>query len=97
MSEHLTTNWRHQAACTDVDPELFFPVGRPGVTPPEQDARTTRAKAVCRGCPVKAECLTWALDHGDDYGVWGGMDPDERRALKQRQARRPGRPRREAA
>jgi WhiB family redox-sensing transcriptional regulator len=46
-----------------------------------------QAKAVCRRCPVTDECLSWALESGQDAGIWGGMGEDERRALKRRGAR----------
>ena len=68
-------DWRHKAVCRDEDPELFFPVGNSG---PAQIADAL----VCNRCPVTTECLTWALDSGQDAGVWGGMSEDERRALK---------------
>ena len=45
------------------------------------------AKAVCRRCAVVDECLRWALETGQDAGVWGGLSEDERRALKRRNAR----------
>jgi WhiB family redox-sensing transcriptional regulator len=45
------------------------------------------AKAVCRRCPVVDTCLAWALESGQDAGVWGGLSEDERRALKRRNAR----------
>ena len=45
------------------------------------------AKAVCRRCPVIDSCLAWALESGQDAGVWGGLSEDERRALKRRNAR----------
>jgi len=45
------------------------------------------AKAVCRRCDVVDQCLQWALESGQDAGVWGGMSEDERRALKRRAAR----------
>jgi WhiB family transcriptional regulator, redox-sensing transcriptional regulator len=76
-------DWRHRAACRDEDPELFFPVGTSGPAL----LQITEAKAVCRRCPVNAECLNWALTSGQDAGVWGGMSEDERRALKRRNAR----------
>lgn len=76
-------DWRHRAACADKDPELFFPVGDSGPALLQIKA----AKAVCRHCPVIAECLTWSIETGLDAGVWGGMSEDERRALSQRKAR----------
>lgn len=76
-------DWRHRALCRDEDPELFFPVGTGGPAL----AQIAEAKAVCRRCPVISECLTWALETGQDAGVWGGMSEDERRALKRRHAR----------
>ncbi len=70
--------WRQRSACRDEDPELFFPVGTTG---PAQ-RQLEEAKAVCRRCLVIRECLNWALDTGQDAGVWGGLDEDERRALR---------------
>ena len=76
-------DWRHRAACLDEDPELFFPVGN-GEPALEQAGE---AKAVCRGCAVADTCLRWALETGQDAGVWGGLGEDERRALKRCLAR----------
>jgi WhiB family redox-sensing transcriptional regulator len=45
------------------------------------------AKAICRRCDVREQCLSWALESGQDHGVWGGLSEDERRALKRRAAR----------
>ena len=45
------------------------------------------AKAICRRCTVVDVCLKWAIESGQDAGVWGGMSEDERRALKRRNAR----------
>ncbi|MER7929833.1 WhiB family transcriptional regulator [Streptomyces sp. NPDC096057] len=39
------------------------------------------AKIVCIGCPVRLDCLAYALDHREEYGVWGAMTERERRAL----------------
>ncbi|MFJ1896165.1 MULTISPECIES: WhiB family transcriptional regulator [unclassified Streptomyces] len=77
-------NWRERAACREEDPDLFFPIGTTGPAL----VQTEDAKAVCRGCPVRAECLRWALENGQDTGVWGGLGEDERRALKRRSRRR---------
>ena len=76
-------DWRHDAVCRDEDPELFFPVGNSGPAL----LQIAEAKAVCRRCPVASECLAWALESGQDAGVWGGLSEDERRALKRRSSR----------
>ncbi|MGI8532307.1 MAG: WhiB family transcriptional regulator [Geodermatophilaceae bacterium] len=76
-------DWRHRAICRDGDPELFFPIGNTGPAL----LQIEQAKAVCRRCPVTQDCLTWALETGQDAGVWGGLSEDERRALKRRTAR----------
>jgi WhiB family transcriptional regulator, redox-sensing transcriptional regulator len=73
-------DWRHHAICRDEDPELFFPIGTSGPAL----LQVEQAKAVCRRCTVTEECLSWALESGQDAGVWGGMSEDERRALKRR-------------
>ncbi len=76
-------DWRHNAACRDEDPELFFPIGNTGPAL----AQIEEARAVCKRCDVINDCLQWALSHGQDAGVWGGLSEDERRTLKRRNAR----------
>ncbi|MCA2229147.1 WhiB family transcriptional regulator [Nonomuraea sp. NPDC052129] len=76
-------DWRHRAACRDVDPELFFPIGNTGPALMQIE----EAKQVCRSCSAVDLCLKWALESGQDAGVWGGLSEDERRALKRRSAR----------
>jgi WhiB family redox-sensing transcriptional regulator len=76
-------DWRHRSACRDENPELFFPVGNTG--PALQQIE--EAKKVCQRCSVINECLKWALESGQEAGVWGGLSEDERRALKRRAAR----------
>ena len=80
---NMTMDWRHRAACRDVDPELFFPVGNTGPA----IAQIEEAKKVCMRCSVREECLQWALESSQDSGVWGGLSEDERRAMKRRAAR----------
>ena len=72
-------SWRHQAACRTEEPELFFPIG----TGEPALGQVAEAKSVCRGCPVVGKCLAWALETGQNSGVWGGMSEDERRQLRQ--------------
>ncbi|AXK31500.1 WhiB family transcriptional regulator [Streptomyces abyssalis] len=76
-------DWRHNAVCREEDPELFFPIGNTGPAL----LQIEEAKAVCRRCPVMEQCLQWALESGQDSGVWGGLSEDERRAMKRRAAR----------
>ena len=76
-------DWRHEAACLEEDPELFFPIGNMGPAL----LQIEDAKAVCHRCDVVETCLRWALDTGQDAGVWGGLSEAERRALKRREAR----------
>ncbi len=80
------TTWTGAAAhaCTDEDPELFFPIGTTGPAVDQADA----AKRVCARCDVREECLEFALATNQDAGVWGGLTEDERRTLKRARQRR---------
>jgi len=70
--------WRGRAACATADPDLFTgPFGLNGVR---------RAKGVCHGCPVRIECLEFALATADTFGIWGGLTDGERRRLQQRRS-----------
>jgi WhiB family transcriptional regulator, redox-sensing transcriptional regulator len=77
--------WVERARCIGEDPELFFPVG--STRPALQQVR--EAKAICRDCAVRDICLEWSLSTYQDAGVWGGLDEEERRAIR-RQRRRDG-------
>ncbi|PSJ27818.1 WhiB family transcriptional regulator [Streptosporangium nondiastaticum] len=79
-------DWRQYAACLHEDPELFFPVGSRGPAV----VQTEDAKSVCRRCPVREDCLRWALDSGQESGVWGGTSEAERRALRRAAGTRRG-------
>jgi WhiB family redox-sensing transcriptional regulator len=72
------TDWRDHAACRDVDPDLFFPLGTSGACL----LQIEEAKQICRTCAVCGPCLRWALESGD-AGVWGGTTEDERRKHRQ--------------
>lgn len=72
--------WRHAAACAGEEPDLFFPVGSTGPAL----AQIKAAKQVCARCPVRAECLAFALDTRQVFGVWGGLSEDERDQLRRR-------------
>jgi WhiB family transcriptional regulator, redox-sensing transcriptional regulator len=70
-------DWRERAACRGpgVDPELFFP---------EQGGSAKPAKQVCHRCPVRADCLDYAIATRQQFGIWGGLSEQERRRLRGR-------------
>ena len=71
-------DWRDQASCRSVDPDLFFPVGTTGVAL----VQIEHAKAVCKTCPVQGACLEFALATNQESGIWGGTSEEERRKLR---------------
>lgn len=77
MSCETKADWALQGACNHADPELFFPVGN-GY---HALAQVEQAKAYCAACPVRAECLSFALSSGVEHGVWGGTTEEEREAV----------------
>jgi WhiB family transcriptional regulator, redox-sensing transcriptional regulator len=66
-------DWRDRALCAQTDPEAFFP---------ERGGSVREAKRVCRSCEVRAECLEYALENDERFGVYGGLSERERRRLK---------------
>ena len=66
-------SWADNATCAQADPEAFFP---------ERGGSVREAKRVCANCGVRAECLQWALDNDERFGVWGGLSERERRKLR---------------
>lgn len=62
-----------RALCAQTDPEIFFP---------EKGGSTREAKKICAGCEVRAECLAYALNNDERFGIWGGLSERERRRLK---------------
>ncbi|MFI6296690.1 WhiB family transcriptional regulator [Nonomuraea sp. NPDC050790] len=71
--------------CAQTDPEAFFPA---------KGVSTRPAKGVCGACEVRHQCLAYALDHDIQFGVWGGLNEQERRRARRRPTseRPPGRP-----
>lgn len=64
--------WMDRARCREADAEIFYPLA-----PDFEEARR-----ICRGCAVRHECLRYALDHDEQFGVWGALSPQQRAALK---------------
>lgn len=73
-------DWRPEAACRGLDPEFFFSSDEIA-NRQERLEREAEAKAVCTRCIVRSDCLSYALEAGERYGIWGGLNPQERRAL----------------
>ena len=76
-----------QAACQDVDPDLFFGPGREW--PKARAARVAEARAYCLACPIRLACLEVARANRETYGGWGGVDFETERDQRAAQATRP--------
>ncbi len=75
-------DWQVDAACRGLDTAVFYhPDNERG---PSRARREQRAKSVCAGCPVTAQCLRWALEVREPYGIWGGLTVDERDGVLRR-------------
>jgi WhiB family transcriptional regulator, redox-sensing transcriptional regulator len=70
-------HWIDSAACAAANPEVFFPASH------ESDAG---AKQYCASCPVRDECRDYALAAGEEFGIWGGLNEDERKAIREEAA-----------
>jgi WhiB family redox-sensing transcriptional regulator len=77
--------WQSQAACRGNHSTLFFSPSS-AETKEAKDAREAEAKAICRDCPVRMDCLDFALYTREPYGIWGGLNETERRRHMARRA-----------
>lgn len=87
MTTILTRDWWRAAACRDAEPELFFPIS----AKPASNAQVKRAKLICASCPVRSNCLSYAIDHRQEQGIWGGLTEEERRRIPRRSLQFSGR------
>jgi WhiB family redox-sensing transcriptional regulator len=89
MSAGWTWGWQLEAACRGEDASLFF---APNYFEKREEklAREAKAKAFCARCPVREECLEYALRIREPHGIWGGMNEFERRQLLRERALRAG-------
>ncbi|CAN5767451.1 N/A [soil metagenome] len=71
--------WQSDARCAEVDPEIFFP---------ERGGSSKSARSVCALCSVRLECLEYALNNKEQFGIWGGTSERERRRLRKDRALR---------
>ena len=65
--------WQERALCAQTDPEAFFP---------EKGGSTREAKNICGGCEVQVQCLAFAMDNDERYGIYGGLSPRDRQRLR---------------
>jgi WhiB family transcriptional regulator, redox-sensing transcriptional regulator len=72
-ADGLDMSWQDLANCRGADPDLFFP---------ERGASTRAAKAICRECSVREECLEFAIVSSEKFGIWGMMSERERRKIR---------------
>lgn len=77
LSSDDDPGWQARGVCAETDPEVFFP---------EKGGSTRQAKMVCRGCEVRGECLEYALEHDERFGIWGGLSARERLRMKREAA-----------
>lgn len=87
VSKYLRADhsWMVRGACRGEDSDLFF--APDNERQPEREVREGKARAVCDVCPVKAECLDYAVGTGQ-VGMWGGTDDEQRKSLRRREQRR---------
>ncbi|MEX1178864.1 MAG: WhiB family transcriptional regulator [Nitriliruptor sp.] len=72
LPSDLAADWRADAACRELDIEIFFAV---------DEASQREAIAVCETCPVRSSCLEHAIANREHYGVWGGVREQDRKRL----------------
>jgi len=75
--------WAARAACAGLDTGLWYPSGDASMAE-EQGAE---ARRICAGCPVQQQCLDWAMETREKFGIFGGLDEHERQNLRRRQQR----------
>ena len=74
------TAWQQRGLCRETDSSVFFPPTH-FEHKPERELREAKAKAICARCPVRVECLEWALSTREPFGVWGGYSESERKQI----------------
>jgi WhiB family redox-sensing transcriptional regulator len=71
---YLPPEWMKLALCAQVDTEIFYPERG-------DSASADAARRICSLCDVKVQCLEYALDNAERYGIWGGTNERDRRLM----------------
>lgn len=79
------TEWQGRAACKGPQSSIFFPPSS-FERKDDKDRREGNAKGICASCPVRQDCLNYAMEIREPHGIWGGLTEGERRALVNRLA-----------
>jgi len=67
--------WMASAVCSQIGGDMWF-------AEKSEWATVVQAKILCRQCPVRTQCLAYAMENNERFGVWGGLSPRQRRRLK---------------
>lgn len=85
VAPSIDRSWQMKGLCRGNHSYLFFP---PSTVERKDDRerREVKAKAICQVCPVQSDCLEFALEIREPYGIWGGLTETERRQVLARRA-----------
>lgn len=78
-------SWQGKAACRGPQARVFFPPSH-FERKDEKEFREASAKRICAQCPVRRECLNYAISIREQHGIWGGLNEIERRHVLAREA-----------
>lgn len=79
QSTQEARKWVHRAACKDTDTSVFYQ---------PQGNHADEAKKICAKCPVRKECLDYAIHNCERFGIWGGLSTNERKQYKRDQRKK---------
>jgi WhiB family redox-sensing transcriptional regulator len=80
LQQRMEDSWQVRAACRGPHTDVFYP-------PPQFERKVDKlrreavAKAICLACPVRQECLDYAISIREPHGIWGGLNEAERRPM----------------
>jgi WhiB family redox-sensing transcriptional regulator len=80
LDEERTVHQPNQGNCVAFDDDFMFP-DRAKLSLKKYQEANEDAKAVCEDCPIKISCLGGALRRGEEFGIWGGTTPEDRKGL----------------